>query len=80
MIIKQTSTKGFDPIGIYGIYDKMSGKIIGIHTFANDLTAKTNVMKNMEKDLADIRLVKIAETDLYDPENTVATYADIPLF
>ena len=47
MIIKQTSTKGFDPIGVYGIYDKMSGKIIGIHTFANDLTAKTNIIKSL---------------------------------
>ena len=53
MIIKQTSTKGFDPIGVYGIYDRMSGNIIGIHTFANDMTAKTNIIKNMEKDLGD---------------------------
>lgn len=79
MSIKQKSNKGFDPIGIYGIYDRMSGKVIGIHTFANDRTAKTYIMKNLEKDLDDIRLVKIAETDLYDPENTEATYADIPL-
>ena len=63
-----------DPYGIYGLYDKLSGKVITTYNAVNDNSAKHIYRRSLDADTKDrIKLYRLATSDAYDPRATRAS-------